>query len=150
MLISSPSVYRYYSPWCYKLYNSLRNWVYSQWFVLPFWLLNEICQSFLQPSRQFRPPMSEVVDSLVSFSQKFNFAKTGVLADGTELDPFEGFFRSTNTRFIGSPVMSHASSAWCTAWFLFRHFSPVNIHVLIHLCRLTTWVCLSRLWEANS
>lgn len=35
-------------------------------------------------------------------------------------------------------------------WFLFRHFSPVNIHVLIHLCRLTTWVCLSRLWEANS
>ncbi|XP_061346375.1 protein STRUBBELIG-RECEPTOR FAMILY 2-like [Gastrolobium bilobum] len=64
----------------------------------------------IQPVRQFRPPMSEVVESLVSFSQKFNTAKSRV-ADGSELDPLERSFRSTNTRFIGSPALS-------------RHVSP--------------------------
>ncbi|KAL1312338.1 hypothetical protein HN51_038955 [Arachis hypogaea] len=69
----------------------------------------------IQPSRHFRPQMSEVVDSLVSFSQKFNIAKGGgrVGADGgnfIELESFEKSFRSTNSRFMGSPALSHVSA----------------------------------------
>ncbi|KAE9593882.1 putative protein kinase RLK-Pelle-LRR-V family [Lupinus albus] len=63
----------------------------------------------IQPLRQVRPPMSEVVDFLASFSQKFNIANRGE-ANCTVVDPFERSFRSTNTRFIGSPVMSHVSN----------------------------------------
>lgn len=104
--------------------------------------------SFRQPIRQLRPPMSEVVDFLASFSQKFNNANSAG-ADGAVVDPFERSFRSTNTRFIGSPALSHVST-WCTKsmhdkvaapfhcqlgdsnvlqiWcrLLFRHFSHVN------------------------
>ncbi|KAK7336629.1 hypothetical protein VNO77_17175 [Canavalia gladiata] len=63
----------------------------------------------IQPVRQLRPPMSEVVESLVSLSRKFDIAKSSV-ADGTELDPLERSFRSTNTRFMVSPAISHASA----------------------------------------
>ncbi|KAJ1396021.1 Serine-threonine/tyrosine-protein kinase, catalytic domain [Sesbania bispinosa] len=63
----------------------------------------------IQPLRQFRPPMSGVVDSLVSLSQKFNYTKSGV-ADGSEFDLFERSFRSNNTCFISTPALSHASA----------------------------------------
>ncbi|CAL0302485.1 unnamed protein product [Lupinus luteus] len=63
----------------------------------------------IQPLRQLRPPMSEVVDFLASFSQKFSIANRGE-ADCTVVDTIERSFRSTNTRFIGSPVMSHVSN----------------------------------------
>ncbi|MED6130409.1 hypothetical protein PIB30_116875 [Stylosanthes scabra] len=66
----------------------------------------------IQPSRHFRPQMSEVVDSLVSFSQKFNRPKGGVADGGNnmELDSFEISFRSSNTRFLASPAFSHLSA----------------------------------------
>jgi hypothetical protein len=51
--------------------------------------------------------MSEVVSSLISFSQKFNFAKSGV-TDAAEF--FEKSFRSANTGFINSPTASHLSA----------------------------------------
>ncbi|KAK7259499.1 hypothetical protein RIF29_25107 [Crotalaria pallida] len=60
----------------------------------------------IQPLRQLRPPMAEIVDFLSSFSLKFNSAKSGE-GDSTALDTFERSFRSANTRFIGSPVFSH-------------------------------------------
>ncbi|GAU23435.1 hypothetical protein TSUD_331330 [Trifolium subterraneum] len=70
-------------------------------------LYADIIYLCIQPSKQHRPPMSEVVSSLISFSQKFNFAKSGV-ADATEL--LEKSFRSANTGFISSPTASHLSA----------------------------------------
>lgn len=64
--------------------------------------------SLVQPVKEFRPPMSEIVDSLVSFSQKL-VSKSGA-ADGTELDPLERSFRTTTSRFIGSPALSYVSA----------------------------------------
>ncbi|KAL2320843.1 hypothetical protein Fmac_029812 [Flemingia macrophylla] len=65
----------------------------------------------IEPVRQLRPPMSEIVESLDSVYQKFNIEKSDV-ADGTELDPFEKSFHSTNICFMGSPAtVSHASTS---------------------------------------
>nr|KYP70591.1 Protein STRUBBELIG-RECEPTOR FAMILY 2 [Cajanus cajan] len=65
----------------------------------------------IQPVRQLRPPMSEIVKSLESLYQKFNIDKSDV-ADGTELDPFEKSFHSANICFMGSPAaVSHASTS---------------------------------------
>ncbi|XP_027350087.1 protein STRUBBELIG-RECEPTOR FAMILY 2-like [Abrus precatorius] len=69
----------------------------------------DITSLCIQAERQLRPPMSEVVASLVSLYQKFNIEKSGVV-DGTEFDPLERSFRSTNTRFMVSPTISHASA----------------------------------------
>jgi len=80
--------------------------------MLPFWFLHEICLYVLrlQPVKQLRPPMSEVVESLEALYQKFNIEKSDV-ADGTEVDPFERSFHSTNICFMGSPpAVSHASA----------------------------------------
>ncbi|CAL5193527.1 unnamed protein product [Lathyrus oleraceus] len=77
---------------------------------LPFKALScyaDLISLCIQPSKQLRPPMSEVVNSLVSFSQKFNFAKTSV-ADCTDL--FEQSLRSADTRFKSSPTFSHLSA----------------------------------------
>ncbi|WJX17677.1 hypothetical protein P8452_07563 [Trifolium repens] len=64
-----------------------------------------------QPAKEFRPPMSEIVDSLVSFMQKLNVSKSvGGLADGTELDPLDRSFRTTTSRFIPSPSLSYVSA----------------------------------------
>lgn len=59
----------------------------------------------IQPVKEFRPPMSEVVDSLISFSQKL-MSKN----DGIDFDAFDKSFRSTNTRFMASPAMSYLSA----------------------------------------
>ena len=67
------------------------------------------CVPSIQPVKEFRPPMSEIVDSLVSFSQKFNMSKSGV-ADGNELDPLERSFRTTTSRFMASPTLSYVSA----------------------------------------
>ncbi|KAG4397167.1 hypothetical protein GLYMA_10G091400v4 [Glycine max] len=61
-----------------------------------------------QPVKEFRPPMSEIVDSLVSFSQNL-LSKSGA-ADDTELDPLERSFRTTTSRFISSPALSYVSA----------------------------------------
>ncbi|RHN47944.1 putative protein kinase RLK-Pelle-LRR-V family [Medicago truncatula] len=68
----------------------------------------DIISLCMQPSKQLRPPMSEVVSSLISFGQEFNFAKSGV-ADGADL--FEkSSFCSANTGFVNSPTSSHLSA----------------------------------------
>ncbi|KAG5003397.1 hypothetical protein JHK86_027536 [Glycine max] len=67
------------------------------------------CDSLEQmPVKEFRPPMSEIVDSLVSFSQNL-LSKSGA-ADDTELDPLERSFRTTTSRFISSPALSYVSA----------------------------------------
>ncbi|KAJ1409898.1 Serine-threonine/tyrosine-protein kinase, catalytic domain [Sesbania bispinosa] len=69
----------------------------------------DIISLCIQPVKEFRPPMSEIVDSLVSFSQKFDMSKSGV-EDGTEFDPLERSFRTTTSRFLPSPTMSYVSA----------------------------------------
>ncbi|KAG2683335.1 hypothetical protein I3760_10G027700 [Carya illinoinensis] len=68
--------------------------------------LADIISLCIQPVKQFRPPMSEIVESLTSLLEKFSMAKGGT-ADGNEEE--EKSFRSTNTRFLGSPELSHSS-----------------------------------------
>ena len=76
----------------------------SLWFAMN-------CIFDTQPAKEFRPPMSEIVDSLVSFMQKLNVSKSvGGLADGTELDPLDRSFRTTTSRFIPSPSLSYVSA----------------------------------------
>jgi len=62
----------------------------------------------MQPVKEFRPPISEIVDNLVSFSQKL-VSKSGE-ADGTEFDPLERSFHTTTSRFNGSPALSYVSA----------------------------------------
>lgn len=64
----------------------------------------------MQPVKEFRPPMSEIVNNLVSFSRKL-VSKSGA-ADGTELDPLEieRSFHTTSSRFNGSPALSYVSA----------------------------------------
>ncbi|KAI4348758.1 hypothetical protein L6164_009440 [Bauhinia variegata] len=71
----------------------------------------DIVSLCIQPVKEFRPPMSEVVESLTvtTFSQKVKMEKIGV-PDDLALDPLERSFRSTNTRFIGSPALSYVSA----------------------------------------
>jgi hypothetical protein len=64
------------------------------------WVLN------IQPVKEFRPPMSEVVESLNSLLEKLSMAKGGTV-DGNEEE--EKSFRSTYTRFIGSPELTYSS-----------------------------------------
>lgn len=59
-----------------------------------------------QPVKEFRPPMSEVVESLKCLIEKLNMEKSSG-GDGPEVD--EKSFRSTNTRFINSPASSNSS-----------------------------------------
>ncbi|CAJ1967474.1 unnamed protein product [Sphenostylis stenocarpa] len=68
----------------------------------------DIISLCIQPVKEFRPPMSEIVDNLVSFSQKM-VSKSGV-ADGTELDPLDRSFHTTTSRFNGSPALSYVSA----------------------------------------
>ncbi|PRQ44525.1 putative protein kinase RLK-Pelle-LRR-V family [Rosa chinensis] len=67
----------------------------------------DIISLCIQPVKEFRPPMSEVVGSLTQLMQKLKGKGNG--ADGTQVDPFERSFRSTNTRFMGSPTLSYFS-----------------------------------------
>ncbi|CAJ1909322.1 unnamed protein product [Sphenostylis stenocarpa] len=70
----------------------------------------DIISPCIQPVRKLRPAMSEVMQSLESLYQKFDIDKSDV-ADGTEVDPFERSFHSTNICFLGSPAaVSHAST----------------------------------------
>ncbi|BAT85324.1 hypothetical protein VIGAN_04285700 [Vigna angularis var. angularis] len=47
----------------------------------------DIISLCIQPARQLRPAMSEVMESLESLYQMFDIEKSDA-ADGTELDPF--------------------------------------------------------------
>ncbi|GAA0161535.1 hypothetical protein LIER_17825 [Lithospermum erythrorhizon] len=64
----------------------------------------DIVSLCIQPAKEFRPCMSEIVNSLKGLVQKHE------QGDGAELDSLERSFRSTTTRFIGSPSISYYSS----------------------------------------
>lgn len=59
-----------------------------------------------QPVKEFRPPMSEIEESLTPLLEQLNMV-TGGTADGNEED--EKSFRSTYTRFVGSPELGYSS-----------------------------------------
>ncbi|GFQ05449.1 protein strubbelig-receptor family 2 [Phtheirospermum japonicum] len=64
----------------------------------------DIVSTCIQPEQEFRPPMSEIVESLMSLLQR------PIAADGTEAeDPFSRSFRSSNSHFFGSPTISNYS-----------------------------------------
>ncbi|KAK7267354.1 hypothetical protein RIF29_20024 [Crotalaria pallida] len=65
----------------------------------------DIVSLCIQPAKEFRPQMSEIVDSLVSFSQKLNMSQSDI-----ELDPLERSFRTTTSRFMASPTLSYVSA----------------------------------------
>ncbi|KAL6987048.1 non-specific serine,threonine protein kinase [Sarracenia purpurea var. burkii] len=65
----------------------------------------DIVSLCVQPE-EFRPPMSEIVESLTSLMLKAGTGKS-YATDNKEGDPFDRSFRSTYTRFLGSPAMSH-------------------------------------------
>ncbi|KAK9010465.1 hypothetical protein V6N11_036973 [Hibiscus sabdariffa] len=63
----------------------------------------DIVSLCIQPEKEFRPPMSEIVEALTLLIQKMGMTAT----DGTEGEPlFDRSFRSTQTRFGGSPTAS--------------------------------------------
>ncbi|XP_024968689.1 protein STRUBBELIG-RECEPTOR FAMILY 2 [Cynara cardunculus var. scolymus] len=59
-----------------------------------------------QAEKGFRPPMSEIMESLAHLLEDYRKSRT---AAETEFDPYERSFRSTHSRFIGSPTMSYMS-----------------------------------------
>ncbi|KAK7278841.1 hypothetical protein RJT34_23879 [Clitoria ternatea] len=64
----------------------------------------DIISLCIQPAKEFRPPMSEIVDSLASFSQKLG------ATDGTEVQSLDRSFPTTSSRFMGSPALSYVSA----------------------------------------
>ncbi|KAK6945362.1 Leucine-rich repeat [Dillenia turbinata] len=59
----------------------------------------------IQPEKEFRPVMSEIVESLKTLTQKPGTSKA-FAAEGAEID-LDRSFRSSHTRFLGSPALSH-------------------------------------------
>ncbi|CAN1307184.1 Protein STRUBBELIG-RECEPTOR FAMILY 2 [Linum perenne] len=68
------------------------------------WLFADIVSLCTQPEMIFRPPMSEIAESLSRLVQK-----CGIEADGEGDDPFDRSFRSTITGFVSSPTVSYYS-----------------------------------------
>ncbi|XP_022154227.1 protein STRUBBELIG-RECEPTOR FAMILY 2 [Momordica charantia] len=68
----------------------------------------------IQPVKEFRPPMSEIVEHLTKLQKKMEMEKRGAaeLGSVTEVDPFEKSFRSTNTGFVSSPAYSYCSTSF--------------------------------------
>ncbi|KAK8600702.1 hypothetical protein V6N12_050553 [Hibiscus sabdariffa] len=67
----------------------------------------DIVSLCIQPEKEFRPPMSEIVEALTLLIQKMGMTKSNAATDGTEGEPlFDRSFRSTQTRFGGSPTAS--------------------------------------------
>ncbi|GJX65465.1 protein STRUBBELIG-receptor family 2 [Tanacetum coccineum] len=59
-----------------------------------------------QAEKGFRPPISEILESLTNMIEEYRRMRTPADAD---LDPYERSFRSTHSRFIGSPTVSYLS-----------------------------------------
>ncbi|XP_051150218.1 protein STRUBBELIG-RECEPTOR FAMILY 2 [Andrographis paniculata] len=64
----------------------------------------DIVSLCIQSEQEFRPPMSSIVESLMSLLQKPN-APTG----GKEAEPFDKSNQSTSSRLFGSPTLSYYS-----------------------------------------
>ncbi|KAK4373022.1 hypothetical protein RND71_008406 [Anisodus tanguticus] len=74
----------------------------------------DIISQCIQPQKEFRPQMAEVVQSLVSVllksgHEKAKYGKDKATAEGADVDPCERSFRSTNSRFFASPAASYYS-----------------------------------------
>ncbi|KAL0555183.1 hypothetical protein IC582_009122 [Cucumis melo] len=69
----------------------------------------DIVSLCIQPVKEFRPPMSEIVEHLTNLERKMEMMKR-VASDETEVNPFEKSFRSTNTGFVSSPACSYSST----------------------------------------
>ncbi|XP_042513258.1 protein STRUBBELIG-RECEPTOR FAMILY 2 isoform X2 [Macadamia integrifolia] len=70
-------------------------------------LFADIISLCIQPDPEFRPPMSEIVDYLVSLDQSMSIGERS-LDYCNEVEASERSFLSTNTRFRSSPLSSHA------------------------------------------
>ncbi|XP_050383232.1 protein STRUBBELIG-RECEPTOR FAMILY 2 isoform X2 [Argentina anserina] len=68
----------------------------------------DIISLCIQPVKEFRPPMSEVVGSLSQLILKL-IKDIQCGADGNQVDPFDRSFRSTNSRFMASPTLTYFS-----------------------------------------
>ncbi|KAK6289652.1 hypothetical protein POUND7_001193 [Theobroma cacao] len=68
----------------------------------------DIVSLCIQPEKEFRPPMSEIVESLTRLLQTMGLTKSSA-TDGAEVDPLERSFCSTQTCFKGSPPAPHMS-----------------------------------------
>ncbi|KAF5747706.1 putative Receptor protein kinase CLAVATA1 precursor [Tripterygium wilfordii] len=68
----------------------------------------DVVSPCIQSEKEFRPQISETVESLTRLLKRVASAKSSV-ADGIEVDPFERSFRSTHTRFMASPTVSFLS-----------------------------------------
>ncbi|XWS43217.1 hypothetical protein CRYUN_Cryun16bG0083600 [Craigia yunnanensis] len=69
----------------------------------------DIVSLCIQHEKEFRPPMSAIVESLTRLLQKMGMIKRRE-TDGTEDEPLERSFRSTQTCLKGSPTASHLLS----------------------------------------
>ncbi|XP_019077132.1 protein STRUBBELIG-RECEPTOR FAMILY 2 isoform X2 [Vitis vinifera] len=68
----------------------------------------DIVSLCIQPEKEFRPPMTEVVESVRRLLQK---TRSRLIEGGeVEVEGFDKSFHSTNTRFVGSPSMSIMSA----------------------------------------
>ena len=64
--------------------------------------------------KEFRPPMSEIVEHLTNLQRKMEMVKCVAASNETEVNPFEKSFRSTNTGFVSSPAYSYSSTQKAT------------------------------------
>lgn len=62
-----------------------------------------------QPQKEFRPPMTEIQEALMCILQEHRVVRGYTAADGTEVDPVDRSFRSSNSRFFASPTLSYLS-----------------------------------------
>ncbi|XP_022928074.1 protein STRUBBELIG-RECEPTOR FAMILY 2-like [Cucurbita moschata] len=70
----------------------------------------DILSLCIQPVKEFRPPMSEIVEHLTNLRRKMEMTKHAA-SEGTEIDPFEKSFRSANTGFVSSPAYSYSATS---------------------------------------
>ncbi|XP_023528683.1 protein STRUBBELIG-RECEPTOR FAMILY 2-like [Cucurbita pepo subsp. pepo] len=71
----------------------------------------DIISLCIQPAKEFRPPMSEIVEHLTNLQRKMEMAERAAI-EGTEVDLFEKSFRSTNTGYVSSPTYSYPSTSF--------------------------------------
>ncbi|MED6106163.1 hypothetical protein PIB30_002054 [Stylosanthes scabra] len=71
----------------------------------------DILSLCLQPVKEFRPPMSEIAESIASFMQRLNVTHDPAAdGNGPMSDPLERSFRTTTTQFVASPTLSYVSA----------------------------------------
>ncbi|XP_017255958.1 protein STRUBBELIG-RECEPTOR FAMILY 2 isoform X3 [Daucus carota subsp. sativus] len=70
----------------------------------------DIISLCIQAQKEFRPPMTEIQEGLMCILQEHRVVRGHTAAaDGTEADPLDRSFRSSNSRFFASPTLSYLS-----------------------------------------